>query len=381
MSVEALNPPPHEDTALVLANNDGQQTQTEPEPTCRICLLGREESIELGNLIRPCLCRGTIAYVHITCLNRWRKESQSKTAFWACPQCRYRYRLVRTRAVGLASSPIVLGLSTITLFTLLVFFSSFIVSAFLPSDWISSPVRYSEDEYAMGAWYTYYTPSLMASSMWKVAFQALTEFLEDDSTRSHRHKRTKQASPAQTRIAEAREGVRTGPFKSTVHTRMPRPQEPEAAAFKEPTFFHRLLRRFMLGLSVLGSLSFVNFAWTSTYALQLFRPRRGRRDGARDGFTLVVLIFVLIGLARAMYKMYQLTQVLVKWLLKRAETAIVEVGSNEPIPLDQRINLTELIKEFHRWRLGLWAAVRNFRWTDIPLLLWRMFYQFFILWL
>jgi hypothetical protein len=49
----------------------------EPEPTpadakqCKICLGGEEP--ELGRLISPCKCKGTIKYVHLECLNQWRK--------------------------------------------------------------------------------------------------------------------------------------------------------------------------------------------------------------------------------------------------------------------------------------------------------------------
>ena len=39
-------------------------------PRCKICF---EESNEiLGELISPCNCSGSIKYVHIPCLNKWR---------------------------------------------------------------------------------------------------------------------------------------------------------------------------------------------------------------------------------------------------------------------------------------------------------------------
>lgn len=64
---------------------DGVQAEEEPpedakeEPPaaeakqCKICLGGVEEESELGRLISPCKCKGTIKYVHIECLNEWRK--------------------------------------------------------------------------------------------------------------------------------------------------------------------------------------------------------------------------------------------------------------------------------------------------------------------
>lgn len=39
-------------------------------------------------MIRPCNCRGTIAYVHTDCLNNWRSTSQTDS----CAQCHYVYQ-------------------------------------------------------------------------------------------------------------------------------------------------------------------------------------------------------------------------------------------------------------------------------------------------
>ena len=96
----------------------------EEEKQCRICLDGTESERELGRLIRPCLCKGSISvslpfwlmrkwswnpyntqYVHLKCLQRWRSMSSSKSAFFACPQCRYQYRFARTHVVGIATNP------------------------------------------------------------------------------------------------------------------------------------------------------------------------------------------------------------------------------------------------------------------------------------
>ena len=92
---------------------------------CRICLAGPEEELELGRLIRPCKCKGSISvshlimdvtvsnlmlmcrcsqFVHVECLNKWRTHSESKSAFWQCPQCHYKYAFARTKVLGLATS-------------------------------------------------------------------------------------------------------------------------------------------------------------------------------------------------------------------------------------------------------------------------------------
>ena len=104
------------------ADTDDQQNL----PQCRICLDGPDP--DLGRLIRPCLCSGTVSvcrpspslqpltqtraknltvllqHVHLACLQRWRNTSANASAFFVCPQCHYRYRFARTKIVGLATN-------------------------------------------------------------------------------------------------------------------------------------------------------------------------------------------------------------------------------------------------------------------------------------
>lgn len=44
-------------------------------------------------------------YVHVKCLKQWRTLSSTQSAFYACPQCHYKYHFARTRALGLAANP------------------------------------------------------------------------------------------------------------------------------------------------------------------------------------------------------------------------------------------------------------------------------------
>lgn len=92
------------------------------EPVCRICF-GTAEEADLGvgerlrctlcqllmmlcaqRLISPCLCRGTVAKVHVQCLNQWRTVSRGSSSFFQCDQCKYRYRVKRARIAGLAEN-------------------------------------------------------------------------------------------------------------------------------------------------------------------------------------------------------------------------------------------------------------------------------------
>ena len=60
------------------------------EPTCRICLETN------GILFSPCLCNGTMKYVHETCLDVWRKYSTNVLSNTHCEQCNYPYNFKST---------------------------------------------------------------------------------------------------------------------------------------------------------------------------------------------------------------------------------------------------------------------------------------------
>lgn len=56
------------------------------DPACRICLESN------GILFSPCLCNGSIKYVHETCLETWRKKSINVLSKTHCEQCKYKYK-------------------------------------------------------------------------------------------------------------------------------------------------------------------------------------------------------------------------------------------------------------------------------------------------
>jgi hypothetical protein len=86
---------------------------TAEEPSCRVCF-GTG-----GRLIRPCLCRGSMAFVHMDCLNEWRVTSVSPTAYSQCDQCLFTY-LLRThpRAVWLHNDAALSAASCLTVLIL-----------------------------------------------------------------------------------------------------------------------------------------------------------------------------------------------------------------------------------------------------------------------
>lgn len=61
----------------------------EDVPTCRICF-DSEDGGEDGKLFRPCNCKGTMAWIHTECLNKWRTQIANSAAFWECPTCKFK---------------------------------------------------------------------------------------------------------------------------------------------------------------------------------------------------------------------------------------------------------------------------------------------------
>jgi len=83
-------PPPPPTAAAPAASLDPPE-----DALCRICFGGEGEN-GLGRLIAPCLCSGSMKYVHVPCLNDWRTASANASSLYECEQCRYKYNIART---------------------------------------------------------------------------------------------------------------------------------------------------------------------------------------------------------------------------------------------------------------------------------------------
>jgi len=256
-------------------------TQTQAEKQCRICFEGDDP--ELGRLIRPCLCKGSISHVHVKCLQRWRNTSTSRSAFYSCPQCGYKYHFARTRVVGIATNPAVVAAVSSILFTILVLCSSFVTTSMLSDDGGKAYV------------YGFYSPFDVISNL----VRATVSIFVDDKLLDE--------GILQTSKPQSTAGIRS--------------------RGKPPGFLKRLVRRFLLGLPVVGAGSIAHmllsvplpFHWVR------FRPYNRGRD-SKDLVALLIVAVVLMGAARALYKVYQLTEKVTKRLLLRAEDAILEVS-------------------------------------------------------
>ncbi|KAG8742645.1 hypothetical protein FRC10_001128 [Ceratobasidium sp. 414] len=346
---------------------ESPNAKTPEEKQCRICFAGAEEEAELGRLISPCLCRGSIRYVHVSCLKQWRVMSQSSSAFWSCPQCGFRYALARTRALGLATSPgtysfpsgrtrsdapqVILSTASVVLFTIIVLLSSFLATWFVPDvDSINEPVAHErardpDSWFGFGTIFIspldYYTYSWnTASDVFKLAIRSFSdisntddEFWKKDETDDN----TADDILDDKNVEKVQDSI--DGFKNTVKvqkSKAPRHKRPRRKPRMPPSRFARVIRgfvyRFTTGLGVVGILSFLNlmFSFGMVAPLRLFGGNRGQRRGAaNDTASLVMLVFVVIGLVRAIWLVYKLTRHIAQLLLRRAETAILEVGQVE----------------------------------------------------
>lgn len=79
-------------------NLEVELKQEEQEDNCRICFDGRE----IATLFSPCHCRGSSRFIHIHCLEEWRKQGQRQ--FFECSTCLYKYRFSRIFYAKLLSS-------------------------------------------------------------------------------------------------------------------------------------------------------------------------------------------------------------------------------------------------------------------------------------
>ncbi|KAG0208216.1 hypothetical protein BGX28_000743 [Mortierella sp. GBA30] len=95
------------------------------ERQCRICLGGADEEDTLGRLISPCLCKGSMKYVHVECLNAWRARSPKRESHYKCDTCKYSFSFRRTSFARWLAHPLTVFVLTILVFAAAVFAAGF----------------------------------------------------------------------------------------------------------------------------------------------------------------------------------------------------------------------------------------------------------------
>ncbi|KAJ3514231.1 hypothetical protein NLJ89_g2494 [Agrocybe chaxingu] len=100
----------------------------------------------------------------------------------------------------------------------------------------------------------------------------------------------------------------------------------------KPGFLKRFIRRFIIGLPLVGASSAVHMLISlhmlaPVQWIARFRGSRSRRNSnSRDIAALIIVGLLVVGAVRALYKVYQFTEALTKRALLRAEDAILEVA-------------------------------------------------------
>ena len=61
---------------------------SEDERACRICY-GADSRDD--PLFQPCNCTGSMAYIHVSCLETWRSTSANANSFYQCDTCKFKY--------------------------------------------------------------------------------------------------------------------------------------------------------------------------------------------------------------------------------------------------------------------------------------------------
>ncbi|WWC63778.1 uncharacterized protein I303_106383 [Kwoniella dejecticola CBS 10117] len=301
---------------------DGKGDENAGDKSCRICFAGPEEEMILGRMISPCLCAGSMRYVHVKCLNAWRGTGTNA--------CHYRYQLRRTLISGLATSRPILLLSTLlAFFSLTLSLGQLLHFSLHHSPTISRTLLSRHSSRVTSMFDLFDDPFAAADGggpviivggggtlIWDVFISAIQTFVE----------------------------ISNGfiAYKDKLSATLALPGSVASVIFE-------LVVRSLLGLAMLGSMSFMSLIITLPLfgPLQLLNGLRGfgflgRRFGRRtanaaggggNGNTsigsIMVVILVLIGAANTMVQFYRLVSRLTQRLLLYVETQILEVNSEE----------------------------------------------------
>ena len=72
-------------------SSSGSRRAVDEDKCCRICY----DDCNKQDMIAPCVCSGSMKWVHRTCLDEWRASSTQELAFSQCCNCESGYQLVK----------------------------------------------------------------------------------------------------------------------------------------------------------------------------------------------------------------------------------------------------------------------------------------------
>lgn len=276
------------------------------EKQCRICLDGPEAEFELGRLIRPCLCKGSISvrvkYPKQTTLDNANQSAPILLAVCACkvsttleecfffqqcllflptmslslslcknerlwncnkPRCASILPIISPHRSQPPSTVVVGSLSAI-FFTTLVILSSFLTTFFMSS--VDEPSYWN---------YFYVNPADIVGDLVR----------------------------ASVRILRDEEGIFYESF-SAFSSHKPTARAPSPPIVRPPPgLLKRFIHRFLLGLPVVGAGSIVHMLFSLPFIgpvrwLARYRGNRDRRGNSRDMATILIVVLIVVGAAR-----------------------------------------------------------------------------------
>ncbi|KAI8052813.1 hypothetical protein BDF22DRAFT_743488 [Syncephalis plumigaleata] len=312
------------------SSSDNNSNNSNNEQQCRICFAGPEESNVLGQLISPCLCKGTMRYVHLECLNAWRNAGHSRSAFFECNQCGYRYSFARTRIATIIQHPVVLFLITIMVFVLVTLLAGFITKLIF--------------RISLGGDYNYFNENVSSDllvtdnegNIWRRI--SIGDFDDDDTgqlvllrTREEELDRLARLTANQDNSgdddyndADGLLGIMEDPARLE-----------QALSFTNIDLFHMIMG--LVTVSVIGFLQFViGIAYIGPLPLFGNMHTRvnnlrggGGRQGGGSGFDLLLVIVILIGILRAFKTIYQSISTIVQRNIERLGQRILDVPKTD----------------------------------------------------
>ncbi|RKP23995.1 hypothetical protein SYNPS1DRAFT_30233 [Syncephalis pseudoplumigaleata] len=332
-------------TTTMPPNEDGHSnTATASTPTtasneqqCRICFAGVEEVELLGRLISPCLCKGTMRYVHLECLNSWRNTSQNQAAFWTCTECGYRYSFARTKLAAIIQHPATLILmhagGTVTLFLLsvIVFIMLTVVAGYVAKLMIRASLGGDyrlllRDDVLHDAEHHLLTDA--DGNVWR---RMHVGDFDDEGGGQLMLVRTRQEEADRlVRLANREHDDDEGSLFDLLDD----PVRLEQALYLTTLdWFHMVLGLVMVG--IIGFLQFI-FGVAFVGPIPLFGGLHIRTTGLqrgggsrRNGVDLLLLIVLVVGILRAFWTIYKSISTFVQRRLERLGQRILDVPKND----------------------------------------------------
>ena len=94
--------------------------------SCRICYGTAED----GRLIKPCKCSGSVRYIHVSCLDKWRMTSANQNNAVRCDMCHYEYQFSRVLLAKFLQNPKFISFVSFLIIAITVLLIAYFIRAF-----------------------------------------------------------------------------------------------------------------------------------------------------------------------------------------------------------------------------------------------------------